>query len=47
MIDAIRFRDVPLVEITILIASTVYVFANLLADAAALLFNPRLRQARS
>jgi len=45
MIDAIRFRDVPLVEITILIASSVYVIANLLADVAALLLNPKLRQA--
>lgn len=45
MIDAIRFRDVPLVEITILIASSVYVMANLLADVAALLLNPKLRQA--
>jgi peptide/nickel transport system permease protein len=45
MIDAIRFRDVPLVEITILIASCVYVLANLFADMAALLLNPKLRQA--
>ena len=45
MIDAIRFRDVPLVEITILIASCVYILANLLADMAALLLNPKLRQA--
>jgi peptide/nickel transport system permease protein len=45
MIDAIRFRDVPLVEITVLIASSVYVIANLLADVAALLLNPKLRQA--
>jgi peptide/nickel transport system permease protein len=45
MIDAIRFRDVPLVEITILIASCVYILANFLADMAALLLNPKLRQA--
>jgi peptide/nickel transport system permease protein len=45
MIDAIRFRDMPLVEITILIASCVYILANLLADMAALLLNPKLRQA--
>jgi peptide/nickel transport system permease protein len=45
MIDAIRFRDVPLVEITILIASCVYILANLFADMAALLLNPKLRQA--
>ena len=47
MIDAIRFRDVPLIEITVLIASAVYVLANLLADLATLLLNPRLRQARA
>lgn len=45
MIDAIRFRDVPLIEITVLLASAVYVVANLLADLGALLLNPRLRQA--
>lgn len=47
MIDAIRFRDVPLIEITVLIASAVYVLANLFADLAALLLNPKLRQARA
>jgi peptide/nickel transport system permease protein len=47
MIDAIRFRDVPLVEITVLIASCVYIFANLLADVAAIVLNPKLRQARA
>jgi peptide/nickel transport system permease protein len=47
MIDALRFRDVPLIEITVLIASVVYVLANLVADLAALLLNPKLRQARA
>ncbi|MDQ3558752.1 MAG: ABC transporter permease [Pseudomonadota bacterium] len=47
MIDAIRFRDVPLIEITVLLASAVYVAANLLADIAALLLNPKLRQVRA
>jgi peptide/nickel transport system permease protein len=47
MIDAIRFRDVPLIEVTVLIASAVYVLANLLADLATLLLNPKLRQARA
>lgn len=46
MIDAIRFRDVPLIEITVLIASAVYVLGNLFADVAAILLNPKLRQAR-
>jgi peptide/nickel transport system permease protein len=47
MIDAIRFRDVPLVEITVLIASCVYILANLLADLAAVLLIPKLRQERA
>lgn len=47
MIDALRFRDVPLIEITVLMASAVYVLANLFADLAALLLNPKLRQARA
>jgi peptide/nickel transport system permease protein len=47
MIDAIRFRDVPLVEITVLIASCVYILANLLADLAAILLIPKLRQERA
>jgi peptide/nickel transport system permease protein len=46
MIDAIRFRDVPLIETTVLIASAVYVIGNLLADIAAILLNPKLRHAR-
>jgi peptide/nickel transport system permease protein len=46
MIDAIRFRDVPLVEISVLIASSVYIFANMLADLAAILLNPKLRQVK-
>jgi peptide/nickel transport system permease protein len=45
MIDAIRFRDVPLIEITVLLAAAVYVIANLGADIAALLLNPKLRRA--
>ncbi len=47
MIDALRFRDVPLVEITVLIASCVYILANLLADVASVLLNPKLRQTRA
>jgi peptide/nickel transport system permease protein len=43
MIDAIQFRDVPLIEVTVLLASTVYVLANFLADLGALLFIPKLR----
>ena len=44
MIDALQLRDVPLIEATVLIASTVYVGANMLADVGAILLNPRLRK---
>jgi len=47
MIDAISFRDVPLIEITVLLSSTVYISANLLADIAAILLNPKLRPSRA
>jgi peptide/nickel transport system permease protein len=47
MIDAIRFRDVPLIEITVLLASTIYISANLFADIAAILLNPKLRPSRA
>ena len=36
--------DVPMVEATVLIAATVYIVANLVADIGAILLNPRLRQ---
>jgi len=47
MIDAISFRDVPLIEITVLLSSTVYISANLLADVAAIFLNPKLRPSRA
>jgi peptide/nickel transport system permease protein len=43
LVDSLQLRDVPLVEATVLIAATVYVGANLLADLGAILLNPRLR----
>jgi peptide/nickel transport system permease protein len=43
LIDAIRFRDVPLIEVMVLLASSVYVLANLMADVGALLLIPKLR----
>jgi len=45
LIDALQYRDVPLIEATVLIAAGVYVGANLLADVGAILLNPRLRKA--
>ncbi len=42
-IDAMLLLDVPLIEATVLIASAVYIFSNLLADIGSILLNPRLR----
>ena len=43
LIDALLLRDIPLIEATVLIAALVYIVANLLADIAAIVLNPRLR----
>jgi peptide/nickel transport system permease protein len=43
LVDALQYRDIPLIEATVLIAAAVYVAANLLADLGAILLNPRLR----
>ena len=43
LVDSLQLRDVPLIEATVVIASAVYVGANLLADLGAILLNPRLR----
>ncbi len=43
LVDSLQLRDVPLIEATVLIAATVYVGANLVADVSAILLNPRLR----
>jgi peptide/nickel transport system permease protein len=43
LVDSISVRDVPVVEAVALIASAVYILANLAADVLAILANPRLR----
>ena len=43
LVDSISVRDVPVVEATALIASAVYIVANLVADVLAMVLNPRLR----
>jgi peptide/nickel transport system permease protein len=43
LVDSISVRDVPVVEAVALIASAVYILANLVADVLAILSNPRLR----
>jgi peptide/nickel transport system permease protein len=45
LVDSVQLRDVPLIEATVLIAAAVYIFANLAADVATILLNPRLRSA--
>jgi peptide/nickel transport system permease protein len=43
LVDSLQLRDFPVIELTILIAATVYIAANFLADVGAILLNPRLR----
>lgn len=45
LVDSLQLRDLPVIEATVMIAATVYVGANLVADIAAVLLNPRLRTA--
>ena len=44
LIDSIQILDIPVIEATILLAASVYIAANLLADIGAILLNPRLRK---
>ncbi|UVK43873.1 ABC transporter permease [Mesorhizobium sp. AR07] len=43
LVDSLQLRDLPVIEATVMIAAFVYVAANLMADVAAILINPRLR----
>jgi peptide/nickel transport system permease protein len=45
LVDSLQLRDLPVIEVTVMIAALVYVGANLIADIAAVLLNPRLRTA--
>jgi peptide/nickel transport system permease protein len=45
LVDSISVRDVPVVEATALLASAVYIIANLVADVLGMMLNPRLRTA--
>lgn len=42
LVDSLQLRDLPVIEVTVMIAALVYVSANLLTDVAAILLNPRL-----
>ena len=44
MVDALLVEDQPVVQATVLLASGVYIAANLLADLGQILLNPRLRE---
>ena len=43
LVDSLQLRDVPLILATVLLASALYIAANLAADLGAILLNPRLR----
>jgi peptide/nickel transport system permease protein len=43
LVDAISYRDPPLIEATVLIATVVYIVANLLGDILSYLLTPKLR----
>lgn len=43
LVDSLQLRDLPVIEATVMIAALVYIAANLVADIAAVLLNPRLR----
>ena len=45
LVDSVQLRDFPLIEVTVLIAAAVYIVANLVADVATVVLNPRLRTA--
>jgi peptide/nickel transport system permease protein len=46
MVDAVRSRDIPVVQACALIFATAYVLLNLLADIVAIATNPRLAHPR-
>ena len=41
--NAVSFRDVPTIEVSVLMVAFAYGIGNLFADVVALLLNPRLR----
>jgi peptide/nickel transport system permease protein len=46
MIDAVRTRDIPVVQACALIFAATYIVVNLLADAVSIATNPKLMYAR-
>ena len=43
MVDAVSYRDVPMIQATVLLIAFAYAFGNLLADVAYAYLNPRIR----
>jgi peptide/nickel transport system permease protein len=43
MVNAVDHRDIPVVQASVLVVAVAYGIGNLLADAASILLNPRLR----
>ncbi|MGF7161017.1 peptide/nickel transport system permease protein [Rhodoligotrophos appendicifer] len=43
MIDSLQLRDVPLIEACVLIAASVYILGNLVADIVSIWLNPKLQ----
>ena len=43
LVDALQLRDVPLIEASVLVAASIFIAVNLLADIGAILLNPKLR----
>lgn len=43
LVDALQFRDLPVITAGVMIAAAIFIFVNLLADIGALIANPRLR----
>jgi peptide/nickel transport system permease protein len=41
--DAVRVRDIPVIQFLVMVLATVYVVTNLAADVATVLVTPRLR----
>lgn len=43
MVDAVSYRDVPMIQATVLLIAFAYAFGNLLSDVAYAYLNPRIR----
>jgi peptide/nickel transport system permease protein len=43
LVEAVNYRDVPMIQATVLLVAFAYAFGNLLADVAYVYLNPRIR----